>query len=191
MKEQILSDIVTPELEAGAIYNDEYTGFREDYLVLHCLIRKYLPKTFCEIGTNCGSGTNIICNANPQMKVYSLDLPPELAHISLQSPENEGKGNHRIGKNCSRPFTQLFGSSLEYDYSKHLPIEAFFIDAEHTYDNCLHESKEAIKCNPKLIIWHDSDMPEIYQAITDAFKGDKKYNLFRVVDTRIAYGILK
>jgi hypothetical protein len=189
MIEQKLSDIVTPELESGAIYNEEFTGFREDYLVLHCLIKKYLPKSLMEIGTNTGVGTNIICNANPAMDVYSLDLPPELAHISLQSPESEGKGNHRIGSNCIFPFTQLFGNSLEYDYSKLYPIEAFYIDGEHCYKNVIHESREAIKAKSMLIIWHDSDIKEVYNAIAEAFKENKKYELFRVTDTRIAYAV--
>lgn len=192
MKEQKLLDIITPELEAGAIYNDEYVGFHNDYLVLHCLIKKYLPKSLLEIGTNLGSGTEIICNANPAMKVYSLDLPPELAHISLQSPESEGKGSHKIGSNCFHPFTQLFGNSLEYDYSQHYPLEAWYIDGDHVYNNVFHETKEAIKAKAKLIIFHDSDIEEVYRGITNAFFHDmKKYELFRVIDTRIAYALRK
>ena len=91
MIEQLSKDILY-DIE-DAILNEEFTGFKEDYLVLHSLIRKYQPDTFFEIGTNMGTGTNIICNAMGFSddvlnigQVYSLDLPTELAHISLQHP---------------------------------------------------------------------------------------------------------
>lgn len=191
MKEILFKDICTPELMEGAILNEEYTGFKEDYLVLHCLVKKYKPDSFMEIGTNCGTGTQIIFNAHKGMRLFSLDLPPELAHISLQSPESEGKGNHRIGINCKSPFVQLFGDSRKYDFTKHYPIEGWFIDGEHVFENATIESKEAIKSKAKIIVWHDSDIPEVYDAIIDAFKKNKDYELFRVTDTRIAFAIKK
>jgi len=40
MKTLQYSDIVTPELMRGALLNNEFQGFREDYAVLHCLLRK-------------------------------------------------------------------------------------------------------------------------------------------------------
>lgn len=200
MKTQVFTDIVTDELKQNAIINDEYTGFMQDYLVLHCLIKKYKPATFFELGTNMGTGTNIICNAIPQAKVYSLDLPPDQAHISLQSPASEGKGAHKIGSRCTFPFTQILCNSLEYDYSQ-TPCEGYFIDGEHTYVNALHESKAVFKLKPSIVIWHDSDIPEVWQAIDKVFGIQKNcnakncahkiYDLIRVVDTRIAYAILK
>lgn len=183
-------DIITADLEAGAIYNNEYDGFRKDYLVLHCLIRKYAPKSFFEVGTNCGTGTRIICNAGgSKMKVYSLDLPIELAHASLQSPESEGKGHGRIGSNCNLPFIQIFCDSMKYDFSE-IKCEGYFIDGEHDYEHPYHETKEILKNKPKLIVWHDSDMIPVWNAIIDNFEWNKNYELFRVVDTRITYAIL-
>lgn len=191
---QTYSDIVTPELLTGAIENNEFTGFREDYHVLHCLIRKYMPTTFFEIGTNMGTGTNIICNAgkNWMMKVYSLDLPTELAHISLQHPISEGKGD-KVGSRCTFGYTQLRGDSLNFDYSKY-PCDGYWVDAEHTYRNVNHETKEVLKQNPKLIAFHDTDIVEVMQGITDAYKSgfaQREYNLYRVSDTRISYLLRK
>jgi precorrin-6B methylase 2 len=190
MKQTTFDKIVKGELQNGAILNEEYQGFKEDYLVLHCLLRKYKPKTLLEVGTNMGTGTNIICNAIPDAKVISLDLPYEMADVSLQSPVSEGKGMN-TGSYCKFPFTQVWGDSTKYDYSQHYPIDAWYIDGEHNYDNPFHESKEAIKSGSKLIIWHDSDMETVNNAIKDAFKGNKEYNLFRVIDTRIAYAVKK
>jgi len=189
MKEQKSTEIITPELEAGAIYNDEFEGFHQDYLVLHCLLRKYAPKSVFELGTNMGVGTKIIKNAVGEAPVFSLDLPTELAHISLQHPISEGKGD-RVGHMCDLPFTQLRGDSLLFDYSQY-PCEAYYIDGEHDYEHPNHETKEIIKCKPKLVIFHDSNIEVVYKAITDAFYKNKKYQLFRVIDTRIAYALLK
>lgn len=189
MKTIYYKDIVTKELLEGAIENNEYHGFREDYHVLHCLLKTHEPKSVFEIGTNMGTGTKIIKNALPQSEVFSLDLPTELAHVSLQHPINEGKGDS-VGNKCKLPFTQLRGDSMLFDYSIN-PTEAYFIDGEHDFKHPNHETKEVLKNNPKLIIWHDSDMEPVYNAIINAFKDNQYYDLFRVVDTRIAYALRK
>jgi hypothetical protein len=187
MIKQTYSDIVTKELLSGAIENNEFTGFREDYHVLHCLLRIHQPKSVFEVGTNLGRGTSIICNAVPNAKVYSLDLPTELAHVSLQHPINEGHGD-KVGSLCKFPFTQLRGDSMTFDFTQY-PCDAYWIDAEHTEANVTHETKQAVKCGAKLIVWHDSDMPEVMAGIVAGI--GKGYYLYRVIDTRIAYALLK
>lgn len=193
MVEQKYADIVTPELLAGAIENNEYHGFREDYHVLHCLLKIHKPKTFLEVGTNMGRGTKIIKNAlGPESEVYSLDLPTELAHVSLQHPINEGHGD-RVGHLCDLPFTQLRGDSMKFDFSQY-PCEGYYIDGEHTTNAVRHETSEILKLNPNIVIFHDSDMPEVMQGIlegTELSKKKSKYELRRVVDTRIAYLLKK
>src|SRR5258708_3615758 len=159
-------NIVTEELLKGAMENNEMEGFGQDFHILHCLIKIYKPKTFLEIGTNLGRGIAIISNDGQEfnMKTYSLDLPPELAHYSLQYPSDEG-GKNRIGSLCNLPFTQLLGDSLTFDYSNIYPIEGFFIDGEHDYIHAHHESREAIKSGAKLISYHDSNIPQIIPAL--------------------------
>lgn len=178
-------EIITDELSKGAIIHEH---FAMDYLVLHCLIKKYLPKTFLEIGTHLGTGTNIICNANPDMKVYSLDLPYNIAHYSKQSPVSEGKGKN-TGSRCTRPFTQVWGDSYIYDYTQHYPLEGWYIDGEHTYTNVFKESVAAFVSNAKIIIWHDTDMKDVYDGIKEASKWGYNYDLYRVEDTRISFAL--
>ncbi len=187
------SEIVTDELSAGAILNEEYHGFKEDYLALHCLLRKYGIKSVFEVGTNMGTGTKIIANAiGPEGKVFSLDLPTELAHISLQHPINEGKGDS-VGHRCDLPFEQLRGDSMTFDYSPYKGVEAFFIDGEHDYEHPYHEAEAAIRAEAKLIIFHDADMEEVAKAIENSFiyAMGECYQVFRVTDTRIAYAVLR
>jgi hypothetical protein len=187
MKTQTFADIYNPNIAFGAIINDEFKGFKEDYLLLHCLVKMYAPKSVFEIGTNMGRGTEIICNAVPNAKVYSLDLPTELAHVSLQHPISEGKGD-KVGSLCKKPFTQLRGDSRAFDFSEY-PCEAYYIDAEHTTDAVTRETQQAVKYKAKLIIWHDADMPEVMAGIVAGI--GKGYELYRVEDTRIAYAVKK
>jgi len=73
---------------------------------------------------------------------------------------------------------------MTFDYSLY-PCEGYFVDAGHFYDNVFHETKEILKQNPKIVIYHDADIPEVLQGIKDGIK--ESYELFRVIDTRIAY----
>jgi hypothetical protein len=125
--------------------------------------------------------------------VYSLDLPYENKDYSAQYPSttiDEKKveeGVDLIGCLAEYPYTQLRGDSMNFDFSKY-PCEAYWIDAEHDYDHPFHETTEVLKTNPRMIIWHDSDMEPVWNAINDSMK-EQPYELFRVVDTRIAYAV--
>lgn len=186
-------DIITQESLEKAIRNKEFQGFETDYLVLDSLLRKYKPKSVFEIGTNMGRGTKIIKNAVGDNNVYSLDLPTELAHISLQHPINEGHGDS-VGHLCDLPFTQFRGDSMNFDYSL-FPCDAYFLDGEHDWEHPYHETKEVAKLLPSIIIWHDSDIPEVWAAINDGLKDaefwnpNAQYDLVRVEDCRVSYAL--
>lgn len=188
MIQQKFYNIYDEWMAEGAILNEEFTGFSNDYLLLHCLILKYQPKTLFEIGTNCGTGTNIICNAMksycPDYRVFSLDLPTEIIHGSLRQDDVD-----RVGVNCKFPYIQLCGNSMTYDYLKHYPIDGWFIDGEHIYENVRYESIQAFLSKPKLIVWHDTDIPEVLKAIQEVTP--KNYQLYRIIGTRISYSIPK
>jgi hypothetical protein len=185
MRLQTYNDIVTPELLEGCIDNNGHPGFLEDYRIIHCLIRKYKPQTFFEIGTCDGSGAKIIKNAlRDWSALYSLDLPTELIHQSLRT----GTGD-RVGRNCDLLFTQLRGDSMTFDFSKY-PCEGYFVDGNHTEESVCHETIEVLKNQPLIVIFHDSDLAEVMRGIVDGWghsdEGDS-YDLFFVEGTRIAY----
>lgn len=175
----------------NAVINDRYIGFKEDYLVLHYLLSINKFKTFFEIGTNTGWGTKIIKNAlGEDSIVVSLDLPIEMRDVSKQYPLNEGRGN--VGWECDLPFTQLFGDSRNFPFYLHA-CEGYFIDGEHTTENVKIETTSILKLNPEFIIWHDADMPEVYEGIISSFIEENlyKYHINRVIDTRMMYIIRK
>lgn len=188
MIEQKFKDICTEELMKGALIHDAHTGFKEDYLVLHCLLRKYKPKSIFEVGTNTGSGVNVMATALPEAKIYSLDLDYDTMMRNSKQYPVDAKGNDRVGSAVRFPYTQLRGDSLTFDYSKY-PCEAAFIDGEHDYPHPYHEAKYMIKNHTRLIIFHDADIPEVNKAIIDAFLWPAVYDVYRVIDTRIAYAI--
>lgn len=169
-----------------AIINDEFKGFREDYLILDSLLRKYNPKSVFEIGCNRGTGTRIIKNAVPNADVYSLDMPFGMGDAPLYSGTKD-----YTGINCDLPFTLLRGDSTTFDYSLY-PCEAYFCDATHEEENVFIETCGMLQQKPNLIVWHDVDIIGVYNGIIRAFEHEKMetfYYIYRVIDTRIAYAV--
>lgn len=176
--------LYTPSLAKSAILHT-HKPFEMDYLVLHILLSQNKIKSVLEIGTHIGEGTQIICNAVPNALVSSLDLPESESEKTLQHPKLKGM---KVGEICKLPYTQIFADSMTHEYGNY---EAWFIDGEHDYAHPRHETKEAIKSGARLIIWHDADIQEVWNAITDSFEWDNGYDLCRVKGTRIAYAIKK
>ena len=174
-----------------ALIHDVYIGFREDYLCLHSLLRRHMPQTILEIGTNIGSGVNVMARAVPTAKIYSLDLDYATMKINPKQYPIGADGEDRVGSAVTVPYTQLRGDSLKFNYASIMPIDAWYIDGEHDYVHALHESTQAFLNSTKLIVWHDSDINEVYRGIVDASGDYNNYELYRVFDTRIAYAVRK
>jgi hypothetical protein len=178
-------EIVTEESSKDAYVNTEFKGFNYDYLVIHSLIKKWLPNVIFEIGTNVGNGCRVMKTASPDSKIYTLDI-------------------RSCGEFCPTDVTKIVGDSLNFDYTAYYPIDCWFIDGYHTYDNVYKETGHAIASGAKYIIYHDSDLDEIYNGIKDYFTNtnNNDYELRRVINppeeycdnkglTRILYAIKK
>ncbi len=155
--------------------------FVDDFLILHSLLKMTSPLSVFEIGTCTGEGTLIIKNAIGKGILYSVELPIGESTYDLK----------KIGEMCYLPYVQIIGNSLSIDYSKYYPIEAWFIDGAHEYSFVLHETQQAMRSNPKIIIWHDADIPAVFAAIKDGLEQEENYALFRVNDSRIAFAVPK
>lgn len=193
-----LGDIVKRPYDLGASIRNDFPGFKEDYLVLHCLIKKYSPQSFFEIGTSSGDGTKVICRAmglklffnNKNKKVFSIDVP--IGTDPKEIYPNSEDGHPKFpGKNCNLPFTQVFGNSLNFDFSPYYPIEGWFIDGKHDYKYAKNDTELALKSAPKIIIWHDMQIEGVSKAVAETMDNRSDYELFRVSDTRIAFAIKK
>lgn len=191
-------EVVKLPYSKDAIERNDFPGFHEDYLAIHSIIRKFKPKRLLEIGTSAGTGTNVICNAMgvrkgvigiiiDRAKVISIDVPPG-TDATIIYPKGEDGHPQKAGANCTFTYTQIFGSSIKYDFAPHYPIDAWFIDGKHDYEYCSKDTKQALKSKPKLIIWHDMQIKEVYDAVADTMT-NKGYNIFWVNNTRVAYAI--
>lgn len=191
MKKVNYTDIVNDELLKGTLDHNAHTGFLEDYRVISCLLKIHKPKSLFEVGTNIGSGINVMAAALPGLKIYSLDLNYATMKLNSKQYPIGPSGEDRVGSGAKVPYTQLRGDSLDFNYEAY-KCEAYFIDGEHDHLHAAHETRRALQQNPKLIIWHDADMPPVYDGILDAFattSESKNYSLYRVEGTRIAYAI--
>ena len=89
---------------------------------------------------------------------------------------------------CPEDIIKVVGDSLTYNYNEHYPIECWFIDGEHVYNNAYVETGKAIESGAKYIIYHDADIKEIYNAIEDSFNHNGKiedYDLYLFQDESV------
>lgn len=181
------NDLVNDELKSGFITNYEFVGFDEDYYIIQSLLKKWEPKSVLEIGTCTGMGSRIIRHILPDAKIRTLDIDV-------------------CGHMCPHDVEKIVNDSMTFDYTKIYPIDCWFIDGHHIYENVYHETSEAIKSGAKLIIHHDSDLKDVYKAIIDSFKDRNAthlYDLYQVIEptkiysstgeniTRVSYAIKK
>lgn len=184
-----LSHLAAGGYSSGAIVRRDFPGFYEDYLAIHCILRRYSPANILEIGTSSGTGTNIICKAMGDGKVISIDLPPEYNN-EMMYPQHEDGKPAKPGVYCTFPYRQLFGNSKDFDFSPHYPLEAWFIDGKHNYEYATADTRQALKSSPALIIWHDVQMKEVAKAIRDIMTGTEYHNYY-VANTRVAFSARK
>lgn len=167
-----LNTILKSKIISNAIENNEFKGFKEDYLVIHYLLSIWKPKHIFEIGTNTGNGCRIMHNASPDSKISTLDIMIECGHL------------------CPPIVKKYTGDSMNYNFENHYPIDCWFIDGHHVYENVYHETNEAIKSGAKYIIYHDADIEEVTKGILDSFNDlgvASEYNFYRVVNTSYVY----
>lgn len=188
--------IVTPPFSDGALIRRDFPGFTEDYLVVHSLVRRYRPARLMEIGTSSGAGTNVICRAmglrrlkrSSEKRVFSLDVPPG-TDPSILYPDKEDGHPRKAGSKCKYRYTQVFGDSHNFDFSPYYPLDAWFIDGKHDYRYVENDTSMALKSKPKLIIWHDVQIPEVLAAICDVMTNHNEYTLRRAGSTRVGYAV--
>lgn len=184
------SEVVASPFSDRAILRDGFPGFREDYLVLHSLIRRYTPQTFIEIGTSTGMGTKIICNAMEGRPVFSIDVPPGTdPRIKYPGPYPEDGHPKIAGAECSLPYKQLFGFSEQFNYVPFYPLYGWFVDGKHDYSHCCADTKNALMAKPRLIVWHDMQIQGVEKAVVETMATATDYRLYRVPETRMAYAV--
>ena len=186
-------DIIIEELLEGAYIRKDFEGFETDYKVTHCLLRKYKPISVFEIGTCTGQGINVLYSALPEAWICSLDLDYE---EMLKNPKEfpiGPNGEDRVGSAAKFPYAQFRADSKTFDYTQY-PCQAYFIDGEHTEKGVFLDTEGVLKVHPKLIIWHDADLPEVRDGIDAAMIDYQSVNGYPYIihylnDCRIAFAV--
>lgn len=143
--------------------------------VLIALIASVSPQTLLEFGTNLGITANAILKAVPSIQLYiGVDVPfahtPRLACQRSEVPILAGRyaedPRYRL---LIRESTTLTAAELE-------PVDAVFIDGDHSAVGVAHDSELARELlRPGgIIVWHDYTNPavEVTQVIDQLIGGN-------------------
>ena len=165
--------------------------------VLAALCSSLGCKTFFEIGTYRGRTTWTVAQHNPQLHVYTLDLPSADAadDVALELlPADRGlfrtwdRGIAFKGTPEETRIEQLFGDSANFDFSPYFgSMDLVFIDGSHSYSYVKNDTEAALKMlSPDgSIVWDDYPaFPGIYSYLTDLSRTlDRRP--FHILETRM------
>ena len=176
-------------------------GYVEDHqgMLIAALAQGLDARTFFEIGTNRGRTSWTVARNNPELEVYTLDVP--LSATSADVALEMGSDDHhffRPGEACGEAFrgtpeakriTQLWGDSATFDFSAYTgTIDLIYIDGGHTYEYVKSDTARALQVlSPTgTIVWDDyGSHPGVYEFVTElAPTLDKP--VYHVFGTRMA-----
>lgn len=144
-------------------FRQEYGGVSyAEARLLAASIQLLQPTSLFELGTFNGATTRLlVLNALPDARVTTIDLPPEhslrkdRATVDV-SPQEVGALYRGTAE--EQRIDQLYGNTLEFDFSPYdRSVDWIFIDAAHTYEAVLSDSRNALRMiRPGgIIFWHD------------------------------------
>jgi len=153
-----------------------------------------------EIGTFDGRTTlNLAVNAPSQYRVFTLDLPPDVApRFDLAPGERAYVEKPRSGRrfleappewaHAARRITQLMGDSAAFDWSPHDGRAGLvFVDGSHAYDYVIADTETAFRLVAKkgMVIWHDYGVWEGVTRALDEIEASRHLGLRHVRGTSL------
>ena len=153
-----------------------------DALVVAALCRHFDCRNFFEIGTYLGETTWLVAHNNPDVAVYTLDLPSgdsrSDAMLELTDPylfERWDRGVRFADTPERDRIVQLLGDSASFNYSPYREsIDMVFIDGSHSYSYVRSDTEAALQMlSPKgAILWHDYPAyPGVWAYLNELGKG--------------------
>lgn len=188
-------DIVHFDLPESKYENGNISFFET---VIICMLMKNInPKKVLEFGTFNGRTTvNIAANIPPDGSVITVDLPKENmknTRFALEgvNPDDQHDELGYVGKTTKlyqrhdryrSKIVQFWMDTAEFPIKKYPEYFDFiFVDASHTYENCLNDSKNAMYCikDDGFILWHDyNGWPGVTQALNEIYNESQEYYSF-------------
>jgi len=174
-------EIYDPLAAAGTVSLTELTAIAS-------LIQSRRPDRLLEIGTLDGRTTlNMAASAGPSAQVYTLDLPEvQSSGARFASAAGDGPAGRIV---------QLYGDSAKFDFSPFYgALDFIFIDADHSYDYVLSDSRQAIRLlrnGRGTIVWHDYDSWDwegTTQALNQLYSEGQEFGELRHIEgTSLVY----
>ncbi len=175
-------------------------GYVEDpqRLVLAALVGGLGCRTFFEIGTNRGRTTWTVARSNPDLRLYTLDVPigqaPEATEFTLHDVDrmvfrDSSCGEAFRGTAEGERITQLWGDSASFDFSPYAgTIDCVYIDGSHAYEYARSDTASALAMLSRYgaIVWDDyGNFPGVYQAVLE-FARAHEHPVYHPFGTRYA-----
>jgi len=177
-----------------------------ELIVLSQFVKRLGPEKIFEFGTFDGRTTlNMALNCPETARIYTLDLPRSMSQstaLPVYSTEKvfidkDASGSRFAGKPEEKRIEQVYGDTASFDFGPYYgEIDMVFIDASHTYEYVLNDSRLALKLlrnGRGVILWHDY---YVWDGVTRALNelylaGGEFKNIRHIRETSLAYLILK
>jgi predicted O-methyltransferase YrrM len=167
--------------------------------VLAALCRSLGARTFFEIGTNRGRTAWTVARNNPELQVYTLDLPSRDALGSIEYDINPAdrdlfdvaewdRGEAYRNTPEEARITTLHGDSATFDYTPYAGrMDVVFVDGAHSYNYVVSDTERALAmlAPDGAIAWDDYPaVPGVYRHVNElATRLDRP--LYHVYGTRL------
>jgi predicted O-methyltransferase YrrM len=163
------------------LYEARVNGYIDDpqRSLIAGLVEALGARTFFEIGTSLGRTTWTVAHHNPNLQIWTLDVPP--ADDASQTALTIGADDRtyfRPPDRCGEAFrgsaeseriTQLWGDSATFDYGPYeRKIDFVYVDGAHSYEYVRSDTEHALKMlSPSgAIAWDDYvTSPGVYEYL--------------------------
>ena len=187
--------------EIPFLYASVVAGYIDDAQrsIIAALVNGVEARTFFEIGTSLGRTTWTVAHHNPELQIYTLDVPPDDdADQTAFELGAEDRTYFRPADACGEAFrdtteaeriTQLWGDSARFDYSPYdEKIDFVYVDGAHTYDYVRSDTRHALQMlSPEgTIAWDDYvTSPGVYEYLIELAPSLDR-PLYHLMGTRMA-----
>lgn len=156
-----------------------------DFALLRALMLKYNLKTYLEIGTYIGESINIITDIAD--KCYSISVPESHPCSMKNWCKKYGMQDYSNRLINKSNIVQFLEDSKEFDFGRiQDKIDLYFIDADHSYDGVLNDTRKVFdhKAKDSIVVWHDFKKSrnklnmDVISAVEDTLSSKEFENIF-------------
>jgi predicted O-methyltransferase YrrM len=177
----------------------------DELKALASLSARFKPQNIFEIGTFDGrTSLNLIANAAPDAKLFTLDLPKTaITETALRIKTGDRKfidkpqsGSRFLNTPYAAHIQQIYADSAVFDYTPyHNTMDMIFVDGAHSYEYVINDTEKVLpllKNGKGIILWHDYGWYEVILALNEYYKQDPRFKkLVNIKGSTIACLILE